>query len=198
MNCTKIHVDKNFNIIVDEEYNQDFAYVYILQHTKSNGDTDSQTLIKDTNKKISFETISDGYYVLITLKVPKDETNYYYYKDEKFYRLEQEVSIEQIFETNPELSNITPVIDYYFLTARLKKCFIDISKEIFNTSRCFKNGDSELIYRRDLVWSALGVLEFLIESDQYEEAQRLLEELTECNGLCQPTETHHCNCRNEN
>jgi len=35
-----------------------------------------------------------------------------------------------------------------------------------------------------LVWSALKVIKLLVEKDNFEEAQRLLERITGCNGLC--------------
>jgi hypothetical protein len=44
--------------------------------------------------------------------------------------------------------------------------------------------DKELIYKRDLLWSALNVIKYMIEIDQYEEAERLLERIMGCNGLC--------------
>jgi len=59
------------------------------------------------------------------------------------------------------------------------------------------NSDSSLIYKRDLLWSAMNVIKYLVEMDQLEEAQRLLEEITACNGLCsssQPEFTSNCGC----
>ena len=48
----------------------------------------------------------------------------------------------------------------------------------------FNKASSEDIYKRDLVWSALKVIKLLVEKDNFEEAERLLERITGCNGLC--------------
>lgn len=191
--CNKFHLDKDFNITINECINSEVVYVYILQHLFSDGKYNSKTIIKeDNNQKVVFKTDSDGFYVLLTVIVPKDSTNYFYYNNGKFYKNVSEVSVKEIIETNPHLSNITILYDYYFLTSRLKKCFVDICYNIFNTKQCSKNRDNELVYKRDLIQSALNVLEYLVEVGQYKEAQRLLEELTSCNGICQKHKKCKC------
>lgn len=194
MNCKKIKVDKDYNIIVQETYDPDYAYVYILQYNGEN-----QIIIKDSEyQEVKFKTKKDGFYTLITLKVPTYISNYYYYKDQKFYRNVDEVTIEEILDTNPHLSNIYPIYDYYFLTARLKRCYIDACQKIFDSSgKCSRNEDKELIYNRDLIWSTLNVIEYMVEFCQYQEAQRLLEQLTGCNGICQEQTNSKCGCRHE-
>lgn len=198
MNCNKFQIDRYYNIIINEEYNPAYAYVYILQQTMSDGSiTVNESLIKtEESQKVIFNTQADGFYTLITILVPKDPSNYFYYKNEKFYHNIEEVSIQEIVETNPHLSNINPIYDYYFLTVRLRRCYIEACQEIFNNQhRCQSHVDPNLAYRRDLIWSALNVIEYMAELDQYEEAQRLLEELTNCNGICQTIEPSKCGCR---
>ena len=194
MKCKKIYFDKNFHILVKEYFDSEFVYVYILQHILSDERYSNDIIIKDTkDQEVKFETDSDGFYVLITIPVPIDETNYYYYKNGRFYNGTKEISITDILKTNPHLSNIVPKYDYCFLTARLKKCYIDACYKIFSSSdRCSK--DKTDTYERDLIWSALKTIEYLIEFDQYKEAQRLLEELTSCNGICQGGYTKRCKC----
>lgn len=198
-NCDKIYSDINCNIIIQEDFNQQYVYVYILQQTKSDGKVNNQILIKDSkDKMIVFPTLSDGFYTLITLLVPLDESLPYYYKDGKFYKNVQEVSIQEIIEVNSEYSKITPIYDYYFQVCRLKKCYIKACQEIFNKTasiRCSnKNVDSFLIYKRDLIWSALNVIKYMTEFDQFEEAERLLEEITNCNGICPQDFNINCGC----
>lgn len=199
INCNKIYSDKNCNIIIKEDFNSEYVYVYILQQTKSNGTINNQVLIKDTeDTQVIFSTKSDGFYTLVTLLVPLDETMPYYYKDGKFYKNIQEVNIQEIIEVNPEYSKINPIYDYYFQTCRLKKCYIKACQEIFNETaplRCSSgkvNQDS--IYKRDLIWATLNVIEYMTEFDQYEEAERLLEEVTDCNGICPQEYNKGCGC----
>lgn len=196
MICRNIKTDNNYNIIIREGFDDQYVYVYILQHTSTTGNDYNKVIIKESKyQEVKFNTKKDGFYTIITLLIPVDKNSYYYYKDQKFYRNQEEVSIEEIINTNPKLSNIYPNYDYYFLLARLKNCYINACKKIFESSvKCLKNENKDLIYNRDLIWSSLNVLEYMVEFEQYEEAQRLLEELTGCNGICQEEETKHCGC----
>ena len=40
------------------------------------------------------------------------------------------------------------------------------------------------MYKRDLVWATLNVINYLIEDGLFEEAQKILEEIQSCNGIC--------------
>jgi len=40
------------------------------------------------------------------------------------------------------------------------------------------------LYKRDLLLSAINVISYLAEMEKFEEAERLLERITSCNGLC--------------
>ena len=44
--------------------------------------------------------------------------------------------------------------------------------------------DSELIYKRDLVWMSINVIKYLTECEQLAEVERILETINGCNGLC--------------
>ena len=75
----------------------------------------------------------------------------------------------------------------FFSVFHLRKCYVSLCQKIFNDrgfDRCF-NGkvDSSLIYKRDLVWAALNVIQYMIDFNQLAEAQRLLERINGCNGL---------------
>lgn len=198
MNCNKqIRFDKNFNIIVEEEFDSEYAFVYILQHTYSDGNCYNRVLIKDSEEfEVKFPTTEDGFYTLITLKVPLNVLNYFYYRDGKFYKGGEEVELQEIIDTNPHLSNIDPIYDYYFLTARLRMCYIKASEDVFDTiGKCLKPGENrELTYKRDLIWSALNAVEYMAEMDLFEEAQRYLEKFVGCNGICKSDEYSYCGC----
>jgi hypothetical protein len=51
-----------------------------------------------------------------------------------------------------------------------------------------------LILKRDLVWAALNVIQYMIDFNQLAEAQRLLERINGCNGLCSSEDTGDKGC----
>ncbi len=199
-NCNRITVDKDCNIIIDDNtYNCNYVQVFILKLTTTKGSNPTKTIIKDSrSKKVIFNSDGDGFYTICKLTIPVDEAQPYYYKDGKFYHNIQEVSLQEILNTKPEISGVEFEYIYYFSTCNLRKCFVKICQEIFDTasSICNKTGvDGSLTYKRDLIWSALNVIDYMIEIDQMEEAQRLLEEITGCNGLCSPQKSSSgCGC----
>ena len=199
-NCNGVRIDKNCNIIVeDNNFNCNYVQVFIAKKTTSEGSTPTQTIIRtNRHQNIIFDSQGDGFYTICKLTIPVDESKPYYYKDDKFYHNIDEVTLQEIINVNPEVSEIQFEYIYYFSTCNLRKCFIKICQDIFNsqTSICNKsNLDQSLTYKRDLIWSALNVINYLVEMDQMEEAQRLLEEVTGCNGLCQPqSNSTGCGC----
>ena len=69
------------------------------------------------------------------------------------------------------------------------ECYINLCKQIFNNrmfTSCFakSNIDSELIYKRDIVWMAINVINYLVEKDELEEAARYIQIIQGCNGIC--------------
>lgn len=205
MNCNKIIHDNNCNTIVQEDsYDNNYAFVYVLQLNQT-GKTTSQIFIKtEESQKIIFDFGLDGFYTLVTLKVPKDTLQEYYFNNDTFYHRNQIIELQTLIELNPQVTGVETTYDYYFQTCRLKKCFINICYQILDAQtpiNCANSRiDSNLIYKRDLIWSALNVIRFLTETDQYEEAERLLERIMGCNGLCanqcyDSNNKSNCGCR---
>jgi hypothetical protein len=125
MNCNKITYDKNCNIIINEEYDSNYAYVYILQLNKTTEIT-SQVFIKTSeDQKVLFDIGLDGFYTLVTLKVPI-ESGIYFYSNNKFYHLYEEIELQELIELNPNVTKIETTYDYYFQTCRLRNCFVNI------------------------------------------------------------------------
>ena len=207
MNCNKITYDKNCNIVIQEEYNEEYAYVYILQLNQTTGIISNIFIRTKEEEQPSFNLGMDGFYTLVTLKVPIGEGQEYYYKDGKFYHFYNEIDLKTLVEINPNTTNIEVTYDYYFQTCRLRKCYINACYAIFDkvaSVNCDKsNLDKNLIYKRDLLWSALNVIKYMTEMDQFEEAERLLERIMGCNGLCDNKQngcykghrTNGCGCR---
>lgn len=196
MICDKIVADKNCNTIVQNEaFDPAFIYIYILQLNKYDGDTISQTFVKTSpEEEIVFTIGQDGYYTLCRLIVPLDESQPYYYKGGKFYKNIQEVDLKELIQVNPEVSKIGVTYYYYFQLCRLRKCYIAEAQKILNntaTIRC--NVNKQDTYKRDLLWSAINTISYLAEMEQFEEAERLLERIIGCNGLCE-ADYKSCGC----
>lgn len=71
----------------------------------------------------------------------------------------------------------------------LQKCYVNLCQQIFEHkafSQCFNKNDidKELIYKRDLVWMAINVIDYLARCGQFEEANRYIKLLNGCNGVC--------------
>lgn len=220
--CDKIISDLNCNIIVQDEQfeyevdeNQEFVldehgdkvpsyvYIYILQ---LNGISEkiTQSFIKEhEDQQIIFNDKKDGYYTLCTIKISRDHSKPYYFHKGRYWKQNQdsevatEVTLQEILNVNPEVSEIEITYDSYFSVCNLRKCFIRMCQEIFNsraTIRCETKFKDSLTYNRDLVWAALNVIQYLVDFEQYGEAQRILERISGCNGLCKESKGRDCGC----
>ena len=201
MICDKIVTDNECNTIVrDEPFEVGYAYIYILQLNRANGKTINQTFVREfIEDEIKFTIGEDGFYTLCIIKIPTSEIYPYYYKKGKVYKNVEQISLQEVIETNPTISGLEINYLYYFQTCKLRNCFKKLALDILNSSvgnKCSFVKNSEDIYKRDLVWSALKVIEILVEQDNFEEAERLLERIIGCNGLCVDTckQTKSCGC----
>ena len=102
-------------------------------------------------------------------------------------------------------SYISKITEQYpiFSICHLRKCYKNICQSIFNSrifDKCFKaKVNSDLIFRRDLVWATINVIQYLVDSEQFAEAQLVLERINECPGLCTEQEKESgkkgCGCK---
>ena len=198
MICDKIVADKNCNTLVQNEaYDPRYVYVYILQLNKYDGSTLSQTFLRTkAEDEIVFTIGQDGFYTLCRLKISKSDTELYYYNEGKFYKNLEETSLQEILEVNPETAGIQKTFYYYFQLCRLRKCYVAAASKVLNEAasiRCESKVSSFDTYKRDLLWSAINVISYLAEMEQFEEAERLLERIMGCNGLCE-SDINSCGC----
>lgn len=207
MNCKSvITYDMDCNTIVhDINFDENYAYIYVLQLNKSNEVITQVAKRENIEDQVVFDIGQDGFYTLITIKVPRDTSKEYYYRDGKVYHINEEADLALLLELNPEVSGLIVTPEYYFQTCHLRKCYISICQQIFDqvhSLNCDKPSmDSNLIYKRDLLLSAINIIEFMAERDQFKEAELLLERIMNCNGLCDMkcNKTHKhsskpCNC----
>lgn len=118
------------------------------------------------------------------------------------------VDINELVNRNIENTTISKTCENYVSICFLNKCYISLCQKILNDrtlkycSECTNknNTDSDLIFRRDYVWMALNVIRYLVQFEQLAEAERVIEKVSGCNGLCKSEwnsiTTNGCGCRN--
>lgn len=139
----------------------------------------------------------------------KDSQQFMVYKDEQ----SSPISIEEVLEINPAppvevIDKTTTIIrgdKNTFCICHLNECFYKICKGLLGDiqGKCLNKLDhlSLSIYNRDIVWMALNIIKYLIELGQYYEAQRILENVTQCGNICREVFTstnvigeNNCGC----
>lgn len=114
-----------------------------------------------------------------------------------------QVTIDDILEINTVNTTISRISRDFVSICFLRKCYINLCQQIFNDrgiSKCWNKNkvNSELIYKRDLVWMAINVVKYLTQCEQLEEADRVIKTIQGCNGLCVSTNltnsTNGCGC----
>lgn len=112
-------------------------------------------------------------------------------------------TLEEIVDGNPEGTTISITYKNYVSICFLKKCYISLCQQIFDSrgfSKCWNKNNikDDLVFRRDLVWMALNIIKYRVEFNQLAEAQRIIEQIGGCNGLCKSefkqAPNHGCGC----
>lgn len=199
------------NFISNEEI-KNFILQYFNQNisVEPNTPTSSGYMLKTNNIKLQeiVDMVNTYFNGNISIQdyLYLNSSNIGYYSDgRKIYKKDSEgniieTTIEELLEVNPAAYNFVKQTQKFFSVCYLRKCFISLCQQLFNSKlfgRCFNSKiNSQLVYKRDLVWAALNVIQYLIDSDQLEEAQRILTEVTGCNGLCSNKEMgkEGCGC----
>lgn len=105
------------------------------------------------------------------------------------------VDILEVLERNIDGTTLSRDCSTYVSICHLLHCYLSLCQAIFEgqgfsgsggNGACFSKSkvDDELIYRRDMVWMALNVIRYLVEENRLQEAQRIIEQIGGCNGLC--------------
>lgn len=96
-------------------------------------------------------------------------------------------SLEEIVERNTENTTLSRVTKDYVSICFLRKCYINLCQQILNSKafdKCLNKINNELTLKRDMVWMAINVINYMTEFNQLHEVARLIERITSCNGLC--------------
>lgn len=185
-------------------FQENYAYIYVVQLNRQIGDVINSSKIRlAETDKITFKFDEDGFYTIARVTIPTipNDSYLYYYDGENFRgRVTGEVVSLQTVVDDASAGDI----EYtgFFSTCRLRKCFVSLCKRILNEGpfsgdKCKIRVDSTLIYQRDLVWSVYNVIQYMLDFGQYLEAQRLIERINVCPGICHGVEPKNgggCGC----
>lgn len=189
----------------------DTASIIVLQHNRSKETVvKAPTFDYHTSQYIEVPIGFDGWFTINYLVLPTREwldkelnkntgsainlyNVVYFVEDGSIFKYVrgtiESSSIEEILEINPINTTIFKTSQDYISICFLQKCYINLCQQIFNDrglSQCWNKSkvDSELVYKRDLVWMAINVVKYLTEFNQLAEVERIIEQIMSCNGLC--------------
>ena len=211
-NTPTVQTDEQGNIIIMDDIiypingmdKTNCVSMYIVQ---SNRTTTPRIIYKQVGNPGETFTIpsQDGYLSFCHIVLPNREFfdshnnqfNYWATEEGKIFNKNfEEVPIQEILEVND--NTIIRHMHNFFSVFHLRKCYVSLCQKVFKDSlfdKCFNSKiNTQLSYKRDLVWAALNVIQYMIDFNQLAEAQRLLERINGCNGLCSGEDTGHSDC----
>lgn len=197
----------------------DTMSIYALRHNKIQENVFTQIIFSkhDNNDFVQMPINLDGWFSVIAFVLPTKEWfnanrnstiigvyDFVYFTDGvsiyKYCPKTKEdpivVPLDELIELNLLTGGYTVYSTEkdYVSICFLRKCYINLCNQIFNNrgfSSCWNksNVDSELVYKRDLVWMAINVITYLTETHSeckptLSEVERLIEIIQGCNGLC--------------
>lgn len=146
-------------------------------------------------------------------RIQDTNDTYYYIEDDKIYsyykgEIEEISDIDIIVSSKAVSTSLT--YKQYVNISNLYDCYINFCQQLLQDrgfSKCWNKNtlDSELIYKRDLVWMAINVIDYLVDRDNHPnqtlaEAQRIIELIHSCTGICpeqnetKSTTKYGCGC----
>lgn len=152
--------------------------------------------VREFEVPLEIEGLFTAHYLVIPNKFTiGSPTGYYWDGDHPIYvdalGNEKRIELKTLLTINVESTNIKRFSKDFLSICGLKNCYIKICKELMNKScpeNCSGTQYSELSYKKDLLWMAINILEYLIEFDRIDEANQLLKQVYYgCNGLCKQT-----------
>lgn len=180
------HTSDGLTMHLDEVYyNLDQDGYYIIDHILVPSIQWYEKLVSEYNS-----TLNE--YVSIYLS---DGQKLYKVKDGKY----EEVKSLEIREVNTEYSTISRTSQSFFSTCYLHNCYIQHCNDIFGTmfNKCHTPQINS--FNRDFVWMALNIINYYVECNLLNKAQKLLEEIYGCGNVCKHPKSStksKCSCCN--
>ena len=137
---------------------------------------------------------------------------YFLGEEDKFYKYKlgviTEVTLGEILEVNQTNTTLIKTSLHTFELCHLEECFFKLCMYLLDnmpcTDPCFTEkmkGFAGEILNRDIIWMALNAIKYCIEQQQFFRAQKILERVETCWGICRDldnvnsTQYKGCGCR---
>lgn len=129
----------------------------------------------------------------------QDSDKWYYFIDNNKVYAYYKGDIQEVEDIKIIISDLTPpttsiTTKEYVNISNLYDCYINFCQQLLQDrgfSKCWSKNkvDSELVYKRDLVWMAINVIDYLVDRNNkpnqtLAEAQRIIELIHSCTGVC--------------
>lgn len=182
----------------------DSASITLLFANNYSDKSQYQTASFDCQIPVNFDSWYTVYYIVLPTKnwVYQNQviadlfSLVFYIENNKIYRYSKQGVDEELLDYSELIHyadltdvkhNISIASQDFMSICFLQKCYVNLCQQIFkdkNFVRCSNKADHSLSYTRDLVWMALNVIKYMVEMNQLFEAQRILEIIYSCNGVC--------------
>ena len=182
----------------------DSASITLLFANNYSDKSQYQTASFDCQIPVNFDSWYTVYYIVLPTKnwVYQNQiiadlfSLVFYIENNKIYRYSKQGVDEELLDYSELIHyadltdvkhNISMASQDFMSICFLQKCYVNLCQQIFkdkNFVRCSNKVDHSLSYTRDLVWMALNVIKYMVEANQLFEAQRILEIIYSCNGIC--------------
>lgn len=109
------------------------------------------------------------------------------------------VEVQEVITVNPEYTTISIASYKVFSIDNLKHCYINLAKQILNSSVKCNNIDQTVRFNRDFLLMTITVINFHLEENEYSDAEIILERLG-CYNICggtnnKPYNSRPCGCQ---
>lgn len=205
----------------------DTVSIDLLQHNKSDEyelQIPVYTLHDSESKQVTLPVKFDGWFTVLHIVLPSKDwfdrelaketgsslplyDTVYYSDGENLFKYINGTSttatIEEVAERNTEETTISKTCENYVSICFLNKCYLSLCQQILEDrglSPCWDKNtvDTDLVFRRDYVWMAINVIKYMVQFEQLAEAERIIERISNCNGLCKSEfkrmPSHGCGC----
>lgn len=203
--------DCSLTFIVEDQFTNKVRIEFIVKNNTVVDNLVSEPIDKSIREPYIYHDAPDGlftYYIMWIYNSKPDKG--IYLKDGKLIYVsesgeEELTDIIKAFNINKELDENSVDSIKYFNLCHFKNCYIN---GLYNSLNEFlKNGcgtschiDKDIENRNNLLILSLYVLNYLICNEEYDEAQRILDIITSCDGFLCPQEYYGdltlggCNC----
>lgn len=108
-----------------------------------------------------------------------------YDKDDEYSRLKIDDWQSELLKSEIGSPTTHHTVYRTLSTCRLHECYYQLAKELLiNAGPCNPKDKADLIYKRDMAWMGINVIDYLLEQGNLEEADTILQNLEGCNGIC--------------